>query len=204
MFATLDSVTRKNKDPKHGPILFSDTVGFISDLPTQLVESFKATLDELKTADLLLHVVDSHDVDYKLKIKEVNNILNDIGVMNIPQIIVNNKCDLIDASKLDILKFKKNEEVFISAQDDNEFKDLRAKINNVLFNGEYQGWISMENNMGNIRSSLFDMGCVKEEKVSKCGKMLAKIRIGNDELDELLDLKGFELCADEDILLKSI
>ena len=62
----------------------------------------------------------------------------------------------------------------------------------------------MENNMGNIRSSLFDMGCVKEEKVSKCGKMLAKIRIGNDELDELLDLKGFELCADEDILLKSI
>ena len=135
---------------------------------------------------------------------EVNNILNDIGVMNIPQIIVNNKCDLIDASKLDILKFKKNEEVFISAQDDNEFKDLRAKINNVLFNGVYQGWISMENSMGNIRSSLFDMGCVKEEKVSKCGKMLAKIRIGNDELDELLDLKGFELCADEDILLKSI
>ena len=45
LFATLDSVTRKNKDPKHGPILFSDTVGFISDLPTQLVESFKATLD---------------------------------------------------------------------------------------------------------------------------------------------------------------
>ena len=62
----------------------------------------------------------------------------------------------------------------------------------------------MENSMGNIRSSLFDMGCVKEEKVSKCGKMLAKIRIGNDELDELLDLKGFELCADEDILLKTI
>ena len=204
LFATLDSVTRKNKDPKHGPILFSDTVGFISDLPTQLVESFKATLDELKTADLLLHIVDSHDVDYKIKIKEVNNILNDIGVVNIPQIIVNNKCDLIDSSKLDILKFKKNEEVFISAQDDNEFKDLRAKINNVLFNGVYQGWISMENSMGNIRSSLFDMGCVKEEKVSKCGKMLAKIKIGNDELDEFLDLKGFELCCDEDILVKTI
>ena len=200
LFATLDSVTRKNKDPKHGPILFSDTVGFISDLPTQLVESFKATLDELKTADLLLHIVDSNDVDYKVKIKEVNNILNDIGVMNIPQIIVNNKCDLIDHKKLEILKFKKNKEVFISAENDNEFQDLRAKINNLLFNGMYQGWISMENNMGNIRSSLFDMGCVKEEKVSECGKMLAKIKIGNDELDELLNLKGFELCLDEDIL----
>ena len=64
----------------------------------------------------------------KIKIKEVNNILNDIGVMNIPQIIVNNKCDLIDSSKLDILKFKKNEEVFISAHDDNEFKDFNEDL----------------------------------------------------------------------------
>ena len=63
LFATLDSVTRKNIDPELGPILFSDTVGFISQLPTQLVESFKATLDELKSADLLLHVVDASDVD---------------------------------------------------------------------------------------------------------------------------------------------
>ncbi len=49
LFATLDSVTRKNKNPIHGPVLFSDTVGFISELPTQLIESFKATLDELKS-----------------------------------------------------------------------------------------------------------------------------------------------------------
>ena len=76
LFATLDSVTRKNKHPKYGPILFSDTVGFISDLPTQLIESFKATLDELKAADLLLHIVDVHDIDYKTKIQEVNNILS--------------------------------------------------------------------------------------------------------------------------------
>ena len=67
LFATLDSVTRKNIDPELGPILFSDTVGFISQLPTQLVESFKATLDELKSADLLLHVVDASDVDRKQK-----------------------------------------------------------------------------------------------------------------------------------------
>ena len=53
LFATLDSVTRRNIDPELGPILFSDTVGFISDLPTELIESFKATLDELQSADLL-------------------------------------------------------------------------------------------------------------------------------------------------------
>ena len=203
LFATLDSVTRKNKDPKHGPILFSDTVGFISDLPTQLIESFKATLDELKTADLLLHVVDSSDVDYKLKIKKVNKILSDIGVINIPQIIVNNKCDLIDNAKLDLLKTRRRNEIFISAEKEDNFSDLRSKLNTVLFNGIYNGWISMENNLGNIRSSLFDMGCVKEEKISSCGKMLIKIKIGNDELDELLIHKGFELYHDEDILLKS-
>ena len=74
LFATLDSVTRKNKNPEHGPILFSDTVGFISDLPTELVESFKATLDELNSADLLLHVVDISDLDPRVKFNKVNKI----------------------------------------------------------------------------------------------------------------------------------
>ena len=204
LFATLDSVTRKNINPKYGPILFSDTVGFISDLPTQLIQSFKATLDELKMADLLLHVVDANDHDYKSKMYEVNKILTDIGVMDIPQIIVNNKCDLINKTKLDVLKFKKNNEAFISAESDKEFHDLRLKIDEILFNGTYQGWISMENNLGYIRSTLFDMGCVRDEKIDNSGKMFIKIKIGNDELDEFLDLKGFELCSDEDILTKVI
>ena len=203
LFATLDSVTRKNKNPRHGPILFSDTVGFISDLPTQLIESFKATLDELKSADLLLHVVDISDIDAKSKIKEVNNILSEIGVMHIPQIIVNNKCDLIKDSKIQPLKIRKKDEAFISAENEKEFEDLRSKINTKLFNGIYTGWISMENNLGNLRSSLFDMGCIKHEKTSNCGKMFANIRIGNDELDQFLTIKGFELCNDEDILLQT-
>ena len=203
LFATLDSVTRKNKNPKHGPILFSDTVGFISDLPTQLIESFKATLDELKSADLLLHVVDISDVDLKSKIEEVNNILSEIGVMHIPQIIVNNKCDLIKDSKIELLKARKKDEAFISAENEIEFEDLRSKVNTKLFNGVYTGWISMENNLGNLRSSLFDMGCIREEKIANCGKMFANVRIGNDELDQFLAVKGFKLCHDEDILLES-
>ena len=94
LFATLDSVTRKNIDPELGPILFSDTVGFISELPTQLIESFKATLDELKSADLLLHVVDISDIDHRQKEKEVNQILDELNLQSIPQIRVNNKCDI--------------------------------------------------------------------------------------------------------------
>ena len=203
LFATLDSVTRKNTNPDHGPILFSDTVGFISDLPTQLIESFKATLDELKSADMLLHIVDISDNDHKTKIIEVNNILEELGVSNITQIIVNNKCDLIEDSKIESLKKRKQDQVFISAENENEFKSLRSVINKKLFNGVFKGWVSMENNLGNVRSTLFDMGCVKEEKIAESGKMFANISIGNNELNQFIAMKGFELCHVEDILLET-
>lgn len=201
LFATLDSVTRKNKNPIHGPVLFSDTVGFISELPTQLIESFKATLDELKSADMLLHVVDISDQDYKAKIEQVNIILKDLGVTEIPTLIVNNKCDAINPSNLKELKKKKNDEIFISAENDKNFSELRLQIYKQLFNGFYDGWVSMENGLAKERSILFDMGCVQEERVSNCGKIFANIKISNKELDKFINLKGFELCHDEDILL---
>ena len=201
LFATLDSVTRKNKLPEHGPILFSDTVGFISGLPTQLVESFKATLDELKSADLLLHIIDISDIDHKVKLIEVNKILEELGLINIPQIIVNNKCDLISNSKLKLLEKRKQDEIFISAENEIEFENLRSLINKKLFNGIYEGWISLDNNLGNIRSMLFDMGCVEEERVSEDGTIFANIKIGNDELDQFIGMKGFQLCSDKDIIL---
>ena len=203
LFATLDSVTRKNVDPKLGPILFSDTVGFISDLPTELIESFKATLDELKSADLLLHVIDISDPDCEAKFFHVNKILKELNVSKIPQIIVNNKCDLISKSQIINLLNRYDEQIFISADQDNSFSDLRTKINNALFHGMYTGWISMENNLGNIRAALFDMGCIQEEKISVNGKMFANIKIGNDELNKFINLKGFEVCNDKDILLES-
>ncbi len=204
LFATLDSVTRKNKNPELGPILFSDTVGFISDLPTQLIESFKATLDELKSADLLLHIVDISDDDRKVKFAEVNKILYELGLERIPQIIVNNKIDMISNSKLEALIKRKPKEIYLSAENETEFDNLRYLINERLFNGIYQGWISLESNLGNIRSMLFDMGCIEEERVSTDGKMLANIKIGNDELEQLNKLKGFEICYDKDILFESV
>jgi len=201
LFATLDSVTRKNKNPIHGPVLFSDTVGFISELPTQLIESFKATLDELKSADMLLHVVDISDKDYRAKIDQVNIILDELGLREIPTLIVNNKCDVINKSNLKELKKKKKDEIFVSAQNDENFKKLRLQIYKQLFNGFYNGWVSMENDLAKTRSILFDMGCVQEERVSNCGKIFANIKISNKELDKFISLKGFELCHDEDILL---
>ncbi|GIR19565.1 MAG: hypothetical protein CM15mP34_0890 [Gammaproteobacteria bacterium] len=85
-FATLDSVTRKNNMPQLRNILFSDTVGFISNLPTQLVESFKATLDDLGSADLLLHVVDISDKDHRFKANEVEKLLKDLNLSDKPKL----------------------------------------------------------------------------------------------------------------------
>ena len=105
--------------------------------------------------------------------------------------------------KIKSLKRRKQDQVFISAENENKFKSLRSVINKKLFNGVFKGWVSMENNLGNVRSTLFDMGCVKEEKIAESGKMFANISIGNNELNQFIDMKGFELCHVEDILLET-
>ena len=203
LFATLDSVTRKNIDPELGPILFSDTVGFISQLPTQLVESFKATLDELKSADLLLHVVDASDVDRKQKEVEVNKILTDLNLEKIPQIRINNKCDLVEIFCNKEFSNQISREVWISAENNIGITELRDLINEELFNGIYKGWVSLESSLGKIRSKLFRMGCINEEKISSTGQIYAHIDIGRDELDRFIGVNGFALCEDKDILLEN-
>ncbi len=100
LFATLDTTVRKVVI-KNMPFLLSDTVGFIRKLPTQLIESFKSTLDEVREADLLLHVVDISHADFEDHIESVNKILLDIKSNNKPIIMVFNK---IDAYKHEIIE----------------------------------------------------------------------------------------------------
>ena len=92
LFATLDPTIRKAHLADDLPVLFSDTVGFIRHIPHDLVESFHATLDEIKSADLLLHVVDIND-DQRTRIEEVNKVIDELGATSIPQILVFNKTD---------------------------------------------------------------------------------------------------------------
>lgn len=100
LFATLDTTVRKVVI-KNLPFLLSDTVGFIRKLPTQLVESFKSTLDEVREADLLLHVVDISHPNFEEHIASVNNILDEIKVTNKPTLMVFNKIDAYQAEDLD-------------------------------------------------------------------------------------------------------
>lgn len=100
LFATLDTTVRKVVI-KNLPFLLSDTVGFIRKLPTQLVESFKSTLDEVREADLLLHVVDISHPDFEDHIASVNQILQDIKSIDKPTIMVFNKIDAYKPMKID-------------------------------------------------------------------------------------------------------
>ena len=93
LFATLDTTTRRVYLGENAQITLSDTVGFIRDLPHSLVDAFKATLEESSEADLLLHVVDSANVRYHEQIEDVNEVLDEIGAGDVPQILVYNQID---------------------------------------------------------------------------------------------------------------
>ena len=149
LFATLDTTVR-NTVIKNLPILLSDTVGFIRKLPTQLVESFKSTLDEVREADLLLHVVDISHPDFEDHIASVNQILQDIKSADKPTIMVFNKIDAyqsvyFDENDLSIEKTTKhytledwkqtwmsklgeNNTLFISATEKSNFEEFREKV----------------------------------------------------------------------------
>ncbi|QEE48834.1 GTPase HflX [Flavobacterium alkalisoli] len=149
LFATLDTTVRKVVI-KNLPFLLSDTVGFIRKLPTQLVESFKSTLDEVREADLLLHVVDISHPDFEDHIASVNQILQDIGCIDKPTVMVFNKIDAykpleIDADDLVTEKTTKHNTLeewkstwmsnvgeknalFISATNKENFEEFREKV----------------------------------------------------------------------------
>ena len=93
LFATLDPTTRQVDLPQLEPLLMTDTVGFIQKLPTHLVDSFKATLEEVVEADLLLHVIDSTHPQVELQMDAVHQVLDEIGSMNTPMVYLFNKID---------------------------------------------------------------------------------------------------------------
>jgi GTP-binding protein HflX len=116
LFATLDTRTRRWQFRGGGHVLLSDTVGFIRNLPHSLVASFKATLEEARQADLLLHVVDASNPEAEKQIAAVKAVLEELGLADHPTLLVLNKADQVpDRSYLDVLKAHHDESVTISA-----------------------------------------------------------------------------------------
>ncbi|WP_210363921.1 GTPase HflX [Bacillus sp. REN3] len=131
LFATLDPMTRKSILPSGFTVLMTDTVGFIQDLPTTLIAAFRSTLEEVREADLLLHIVDMSNQDYFSHELTVNRLLEDLEVHHIPQITVYNKRDI---AHQDFVPSARNETCFISAFNEEDRKSLLVKIEEAIIN----------------------------------------------------------------------
>ena len=193
LFATLDTTTRRSnfKFQTFETVLFSDTVGFISNLPTKLVESFKATLDDLASADLLIHVIDAADSNRDIKTKEVDLILDELGVNSMPQIRALNKIDLI-----------KNEEIWpannlhpeikISSETGEGLEELKNKVSECLFGNLLHGWVQFSPVQASVRSKLFDSGCIIEEKLDSSGQHQSFVSISQSMLEQFEEIDIFK------------
>lgn len=128
LFATLDSTTRKLTIPDGRELTLTDTVGFIQKLPTTLVEAFKSTLDEISGADLILHVVNASDPNFKEQIDTVNEVLAQIGAEEISRIEVFNKTDLLSSDQLQAYRTRFPHAVFTSTVTGEGIDELIKRI----------------------------------------------------------------------------
>ena len=193
LFATLDPKMKILELPLSNDVILSDTVGFISDLPTQLIEAFKATLEELIHSDCILHVRDISSNDFVRQSLIVYEILEELGItkLNKPIIEVWNKTDLINLSNQDKIQIKdKNDVVLISAKKNYGIEDLKNKISKLFNYSKFQERIFLPFEKIKIRSWLFERKLVLKEQIIDDGFLLIVLW---DELYKNKYLKKIEV-----------
>jgi GTP-binding protein HflX len=131
LFETLDTTSRRLRFPHDREIIVTDTVGFIRDLPKDLLGAFRTTLEELKDADMLLHLVDAGAQDIDGQIAAVESILKALDLETIPRIVVLNKCDRLSAHETAMLS-QRYKAIGISAVQPDTVRPLIAKIESLL------------------------------------------------------------------------
>jgi GTP-binding protein HflX len=132
LFATLDPASRRLRFPEEREVIITDTVGFIRDLPPDLVSAFRATLEELSDASLLLHVVDAADPSREEQVAAVERILGSLGLQEKPRLMVWNKADLLPEEEIEPL-LRQRGGVAISAHHRQGLEALLAKADRTLF-----------------------------------------------------------------------
>lgn len=142
MFATLDTASRRLRFPKEREIIITDTVGFIRDLPKDLIAAFKATLEELEDADLLLHVVDISNPRYEQQISFVDGILAELGIRDKPKILIFNKVDKVSKEETENIVSRYNA-IAISALNPKTFDPLLNEIERNLWDSKFVKEISL-------------------------------------------------------------
>ena len=189
LFATLDSTLRRLELPDCEPLVLVDTVGFVRRLPHDLVAAFRSTLEEVRSASLLLHVVDGAREDQRqLMIDQVNGVLRDIGADQVPQIEVMNKIDLTDHPPARSGAAGGTERVWLSARSGAGLDLLRAAIGERFATGLSHQRLHLPRCDGRLRAQVFSLAQVRHEEFQPDGSWSVEFDIRRRELQRLAPL----------------
>jgi GTP-binding protein HflX len=128
LFATLDPTVRRSSTPDGREFTLADTVGFVRNLPHQLVEAFRSTLEEVGNSDVIVHVVDGAHPDPGAQLATVRDVIGEVGARELPELVVFNKADLLDDDRRLVLRGLEPDAVFVSARTGEGIEELRARI----------------------------------------------------------------------------
>jgi GTP-binding protein HflX len=193
LFATLDTRTRKWMPARGMEVLLSDTVGFVRNLPHQLVESFKATLEEAVNADLLLHVIDVSNPEVMSQIESVNQVLAEIGCSGKPVLELFNKVDAIkDIGPLETLQTLHPEAVTISAKTGLGLEELRRRVIAHYKGREIVVRVANPLSDGKVQSFLRAHGEILSERYTD-SIVILDVRMGQRQLPDLERLRPQQL-----------
>ena len=192
MFATLDPTLRRMPVAGLGEVVLVDTVGFIRHLPHKLVEAFKATLQETREADLLLHVIDGADDDRQANMEQVEIVLDELEALERPVLQVFNKIDLLpgQSPRIDRDESGLPWRVWVSAKNDQGMELVSQAIGELLSQTLFEDVLELTPKDGQLRSLLYAQQAVVNETVSENGNIMMDIRLEKDDLQMLLARAG--------------
>ena len=196
LFATLDPTLRRVELPSGGPIVLADTVGFVRDLPHELVEAFRSTLEETRKASLLLHVVDSSDPERRERTDDVMAVLREIGADKIPLVQVYNKADILDVPpRIDRAESGLPRRVWLSATTGAGLDILLNVITDYLRLDVVSGTVMLSVSESRLRALLYERATVVSERV---------LSEGGWEIDVEMDRRAYQdLKTNENLRIRA-
>ncbi|MDY6919118.1 MAG: ribosome rescue GTPase HflX [Pseudomonadota bacterium] len=179
LFATLDPTLRRIEVPDLGPLILADTVGFIRHLPHKLVEAFRATLEESRQSDLLLHVVDVCSPEREDNIFQVNEVLHEIGADKVPQLRVYNKIDLLGERqpRIDRDETGLPVAVWLSARTGAGTDQLLQALNERLGRRMVEGTLHLTPDLSAVRAHCYGLQAVQGEATDETGNLALQVRM---------------------------
>ncbi len=190
LFATLDPIIRRLSLDGEAEVLMVDTVGFVRDLPHELVAAFRATLTETREANLLLHVIDASDPHHADRRSQVELVLEDIGAAAVPCIQVYNKIDKVPAMALRSLNGSSSAKIWVSAETGEGLSDLTEAIRTQCLGRLISGRLELGPGQSRLRARLFALRAVRAERVHESGGWSLDVELTTDRWQALCLQEG--------------